>query len=351
AKMASTTKPIQKVLDSTKLASLSKFIRKPPIDPKAPIQGKVRQVKSNAYKEHVKREALRLRKALNALTHGKDIFAYHNVRTNQVVYSLTRYLEKTNLLRQMIYHGKKTVPAELRQDMWTPYYSVHFSDSSLGLRAYHLLREFSMQRQLAAPQEMVTVTEEYLNSKRPRDPIEAEKFDRINMKRIGQTMEKKERARVLMDQKATSVADIAAVLAIQQEAIDNGLLERDGKRGYLSPKARQRRREHFEMEEKVQMARATRIAELEKHLSNQGTTVKIGEPEGSRPVDPREVKILWRDVHDAHFAESWIEGVQHGQLKPQRGAVMSSELLLENPEIVADGEFAEQAAASSEKKE
>lgn len=87
------SKPIQRILDSTKVASLSKFIRKPPIDPQTPIQGRPRQPESNAFKEHLNRESHRLRKALDSIAHGKHIFVYHNVRTNQVVYSLTRYLE------------------------------------------------------------------------------------------------------------------------------------------------------------------------------------------------------------------------------------------------------------------
>lgn len=90
------TKPIQKILDSTKVATLSKFaqfVRRPPIDPNQPIQGKPRETSSNAFKDFARRESVRLQKALNSISHGKHIFVYHNVRTKQVVYSLTRYLE------------------------------------------------------------------------------------------------------------------------------------------------------------------------------------------------------------------------------------------------------------------
>lgn len=93
ASASTASKPIQKILDSTRVASLKKFIQHPPIDPTKPIQGKIREPSSNAFKEHVKRESVRLQKALNSISHGKHIFAYHNVQTKQVVYSLTRYLE------------------------------------------------------------------------------------------------------------------------------------------------------------------------------------------------------------------------------------------------------------------
>ena len=88
-----TTKPIPKiVLDPTKIGTWN-LVRKPPIDPNTVIQGIVRNPASNAFKDHQIKEGIRLRKALQYLTHGRDIFVYHNIRTNQVVYSLTRYLQ------------------------------------------------------------------------------------------------------------------------------------------------------------------------------------------------------------------------------------------------------------------
>jgi hypothetical protein len=90
--MASNIKTFQKVLDSTALAA-TKFIRRPPIDPKTPIQGNPRVPGSNAFKDHQEKEGRRLQKALNSISHGKNIFVYSNIRTKQVVYSLTRYLE------------------------------------------------------------------------------------------------------------------------------------------------------------------------------------------------------------------------------------------------------------------
>ncbi|CAI7634749.1 unnamed protein product [Penicillium manginii] len=346
--MASTnsaTKPIKRILDATKISSLTSKLVRRPLDPKArvPIQGRPREGNSNAFKEANTRESVRLQKALNAVAHGKHIFVYHNVRTKQVVYSLTRYLEKTNLLRQMVYHGKKTVPAELRRDMWVPYYSVHFGDARLGLRAYQLLREFSLQRQLAPPAEMITVSKEYLNAKRPKDPLAGEEFDKINLKRIGQPMEKRERARVLMNQKATSVADIAAALTIQDKAIANGLLDDVSKRGYLTRKARQRRRAALEREARQQGWNEERIAGLEETFSRlSGEEVEIGEVAGEYPENAKDVKILWRDVHDAYFAESWPAGVQHGELELKRSHIIGSEIRPEGAEeVVTEHQFNE----------
>ncbi|KAL5046091.1 hypothetical protein BDW71DRAFT_182790 [Aspergillus fruticulosus] len=336
----------EKILDPTKIGTWN-IVRRPPIENHSVIQGKPREQNSNAFKIHQQKEGVRLRKAINALTHGKNIFVYHNIRTNQVVYSLTRYLEKNNVLRQLLYHGKKTVPATLRKDMWVPYFSVHFNDSKVGLRAYHLLREFSMQRQLDPPREMITITEEFLNRKRPRSPEEAKEFDEKYNEKIGWLMEKKDRARVVMDQKATSVADISAVLAIQEQEIKDGFA--DGKRGYLTRSARRRRREARKKEEAKRVEHAERISQFESTLSTKQVTYKIQEAaggahstEGATAPSPEEtVKILWSDLHYARYAESWPERVRHGELDLSRDHVMPGAKPIHGVEILADRHFNE----------
>lgn len=224
--------------------------------------------------------------------------------------------------------------------MWVPFYSVHFSDPKVGLRAYHLLREFSMQRQLSPPREMITITEEWLARKRPRNPIEAKEFDEKYKDKIGWMLPKKERARVLMGQKATSVADIAAVLKIQEEEIKNGFAS--GKRGYLTRTARKRRRAAREKERKLAEEHAQRIANFEKLLSTPQVEYKIQDTAGNGEykVEGDEVKILWADINDAQYAESWPERVKHGELKQTRDHVMPGEKVM-GPTVLADEPFEE----------
>ncbi|KAL4930931.1 mitochondrial 54S ribosomal protein mL67 [Aspergillus undulatus] len=337
---------IEKFLDPTKIGTWN-IVRRPPIENGAVIQGKPRQQGSNAFKTHQQKEGTRLRKALNAITHGKNIFVYHNIRTNQVVYSLTRYLEKNNVLRQLVYHGKKTVPATLRKDMWVPYFSVHFTDFRVGLRAYQLLREFSIQRQLDPPREMITMTEEWLDQKRPRDPNEVEKFDEEYADKVGWIMKKKDRARAVMDQKATSVADISAVLAIQEQEIKDGF-GGEYSRGYLSRTARRRRREAWKKNAAKSEEQANRVAEFEGALSTDQVTYKIQESDAAvttkekgtlSPEDP--VKILWTDVHNARYAESWPARVLHGELELTRDHVMPGAKPAYDTEVLADKVFKE----------
>ncbi|KAJ5367559.1 hypothetical protein N7541_001500 [Penicillium brevicompactum] len=329
--MASIKQSFQKVLDSTALAT-TKFIRRPPIDPKAPIQGKPRQPSSNAYRDHQDKEGRRLQKALNSLSHGQNIFVYQHLRTKQVVYSLTRYLEKANVLKQCVYHGKKTVPAEVRKDMWAPYFSVHFNEAQVGLNVYNLLRQFALLRQLSPPKEMITVTKEFLDSKRPTDPRDQKEWDDHNMGRLGHIMKKKERAKVLMDQKATSIADVAFALEKHTLAITEGIPGYT-KSGYKTLKARKRRRAALKAAEKLAEERAGNISALEEQLQAE-IRADLSKPE------TQQVKILWQDLYDAQYAKEWPEFITHGQLRFTRNHLIGQEDA-EGTDVITDGTFEE----------
>ncbi|KAN0079193.1 Transcriptional regulation of mitochondrial recombination domain containing protein [Elaphomyces granulatus] len=339
-------KPIQKVLDPTKIATWE-LVRRPLIPRGTVIQGRARTPGSNAYKSFQWKEGGRLRKALNRITHGKNIFAYNNIRTNQVVYSLTRYLEKSNVLLQLLYHGKKTVPATLRKDMWVPFYSVHFNDAKLGLQAYRLLREFSLRRQLSPPKELIAIPKEYAFSKwRPKDS-ERKVSDKVIAKERKKLV-KKVRARLVMDQKATSVADIAAVLAIQEE---NDLGE-DGKTGYLSRTARKRRREARRKEQEVAERAAERVENFSKLLSTPAAEYKVEEVQEDEAeatqIESNEIKILWADVYDAQYAQSWPGTVRHGELERRHDHVMSGQKRIANAVLANNAFMAEKALKSPE---
>lgn len=238
--------------------------------------------------------------------------------------------------------------------MWTPYYSVHFNDAKVGLRAYHLLREFSLQRQLAPPKEMVTMDQKWLEQKRPRDALEAKKFDEEHEKSVGKLLPKKERARILMDQKATSVADIAAVLAIQEEEIKNGFAA--GHRKELGRRALQRIRMTRKAERTTAFEAAQRVEGFESQVQSEAPFEIEDEfddpPSNSEyAVKPEQVKILWNDIHDAHYASSWPERVHHGHLEHTPDHVMPGQKRILSEEdaddILAHDSFTEAAESPS----
>ncbi|KAM5463905.1 hypothetical protein MauCBS54593_007350 [Microsporum audouinii] len=338
AKTAAVSKTVR-LLDPTTAVTLP-AVRFPGTNGKV-IQGKVRFPNSQAAKNFGRQESARLKKALQHITHGKNIFAYSNFRTNQVVYSLSRSLDSQNVLSQLLYHGKKTVPAGLRKDMWVPYFSIHFHTPSLGLEAYKLLREFSLRRQLEPPTKLITNSKESLEKKRPQDLAEAKKWDQTWNPRIGQIMMKKDRARVLMDQKATSVADAAAVLTIQakREQKQHEQEENEGEKGEpqekkLSHKARRRVIRAQKRQQAHEELVRKRINELEKSMSNRGIQAKV-DMEGELAdykVEEGAVKLLWTDLQDAQYACSWPDIVQHGELEPNREHIIGNALKLDKEE-------------------
>ncbi|KAI5203170.1 hypothetical protein E4T39_04405 [Aureobasidium subglaciale] len=121
--------------------------------------------------------------------HGRHLFVYHQIWTNQVIYSLERSMNNNQCLKQLTFAGKKTLPSALRKDMWRPLLTATFPSTSQGLSAFRKLRELRMLHEH--------------NWEHP-DP-EARKLP-----------DKKERGYLIMDQKANSIADLAWVLRHQE---------------------------------------------------------------------------------------------------------------------------------------
>ena len=254
-----------------------------------------------------------------AIRHGQHIYFYNNIRTNQVVYSLTRHLKNAASLAQLPFLGKKTVPSRLRKDLWTPFCMVYFPSPHAGLAAFRKLREFRLLHETSYPLDIITETEG---------------------KWKGSLLPKKERGRVLMDQKANSVADLAAVLLLQESG--------PSEQRILNAERRRRRVETLKKqkgEENVKKAPIDIASEM-------------GGIEG--------VKVRWADMLDMEFAEAWPETVVHGGLEKNRYTaafpaveIVEDERGLRN-EFVVDGgdgglgqvgEVTESTSASAEKKD
>ncbi|KAL3419635.1 hypothetical protein PVAG01_08133 [Phlyctema vagabunda] len=147
--------------------------------------------------------------------HGRRIYVWNHIQTNQVVYSLTQATKNREALKQIPYNGKKTVPSALRKDLWMPLCQITFPQATelpaapptvkkhgrgrtkptpkpenrIGLAAFQKLREYKMRHQLEWDPEVLG-----------KDP------------ETGYFINKKIRGRLIRDQKANSVADLAAVL-------------------------------------------------------------------------------------------------------------------------------------------
>ena len=376
---------------------------KRPPPPKPEAFGKPRDLSSNAAKAERFKESRRIEKALRHEHHGENVYAYAHISTGQVVYSLTRVmdvrafeklpfrcctnfilafhtdtnppLQNHQILSQLVFHGKKTVPASLRRDLWTPYFSLHFPSSYSGLLAYHQLRELSLQRQLQPPDHLVMMkTQTATKEDRARmSKEEEERWDKENEGKpfpdgYQRLANRRVRARILMMQRATSVADVAFVVDLMQQegnllvpaSVEQMTKARRAKRLDEVGKRRRKRLSegwvHEEMREKGYQEMARRVQEGTKWGLDMYAAKRIATEHGGIVVDPfpgrarvvlpgrqgeasqveaageqaanttavtttntpeppPEVLIFWSDLRDATFAPKWPEVVSHGELE------------------------------------
>lgn len=133
-------------------------------------------------------------------------------------------------MKQLLFHGKKTVPSAIRRDLWAPYFSVHFpktpDGAAKGLEVFRHLRELSLRRQLDPPKYLKLVDEEYLTRwkenaghnlhrllQRSRT-MRGWRHRAVDLPIPGQRMHQNALANRLMNQKASSVADLSAALTL-----------------------------------------------------------------------------------------------------------------------------------------
>lgn len=148
---------------------------------------------------------------------------------------------------------------------------VYFPSPHAGLAAFRMLREFRMLHETSYPLDVIKETEG---------------------KWKGSLLPKKRRGKVLMNQKANSVADLAAVLHLQE----------------LGPS-----------EERIVNAerRRRRVETLRKQKGED--KVKKAPIDVAREMGGVEgVRIRWANQLDAEFAETWPEVVDHGWLEKSR---------------------------------
>ena len=208
---------------------------------------------------------------LPIVNYGQYIYLYNNIQTSQVVYSLSRHLNNKDALDQLPYLGKKTVPPRIRKDLWTPLAMVYFPSPHAGLAAYRKLREFRRRHETQYPLSVITETAG---------------------KQAGCLYPKKKRGKVLMNQKANSIADLAAVLWQQEQGPSERRIE--------------------------QAERRIRRAESLKRVKGESNVKENPVDVGKELQGVEGVSVRWADLLDAEFAETWPEAVVHDTLQKSR---------------------------------
>jgi len=148
---------------------------------------------------------------------------------------------------------------------------VYFPSHHAGLDAYRKLREFRRLHETSYDLEDIT--------------------DKVG-KYAGSLYPIKKRGRILMNQKANSIADLAAVLLQQEEGPSEEKLERQARRFKRVEGLKRQKGPHKVKQDPVDVGK------------------EMGGVEG--------VCVRWADMLDLEFAETWPEAVEHDELKKNR---------------------------------
>ncbi|SMY21790.1 unnamed protein product [Zymoseptoria tritici ST99CH_1A5] len=153
---------------------------------------------------------------------GQHLYAYCHVKTNQVLYSLSRNLNNSHL-KQLPDVGANYTPPKLRKDHWRPLFAVSLPPTEDGrLQKVDMMRRLREYRML---HELYWEPSDEMS--RPMSQKKIDAMQRILEDRGGSKKEtvydvvarekKKMRVKMVMDQKANSIADLAATLLKQDE--------------------------------------------------------------------------------------------------------------------------------------
>lgn len=191
--------------------------------------------------------------------HGRHIFIYNHLLSKRVLMSLSETLDNSASMRQLPFLGKKTVPAALRKDHWLPLATIEFpvGAEEVGLSSFQKLREYRRRHDLEWDPTDIKIGIDTKKGGEKKDGRGAK--EGILPKRLWKWN--------LCDQKADTIADMAAVL------------------GMIG----------------TETGRSVGLAEMPAGLEGQRVLVK------------------WNHVLDAEFAQTWSENVAHSEIVKKAG--------------------------------
>ncbi|KAI0816257.1 transcriptional regulation of mitochondrial recombination-domain-containing protein [Xylaria sp. FL0064] len=198
--------------------------------------------------------------------HGEKIFVFNHFLDGMTVYSHEPVMKALRALRQIPFNGKKLKPSKIRKDYWRPMAMIQFPEGQgqVGRSVYQLLRECKKLHEYSWP-------------------------DSLLFGKDGRTLTRRQRGIRLNDQRANTVADMAAVLG--------GL----GKGNKI-------------------------VVEEEGAAAAEGTVASAAE--GKKTLVP--ATVWWVDALDRNHAKTWTKNVKHelfseAMLEPIRANLANAE--------------------------
>ncbi|KAE9986349.1 hypothetical protein EG328_005852 [Venturia inaequalis] len=137
--------------------------------------------------------------------HGKYIWLFSHIKTHQVLCALSPHPKEHKMLKQLTFYGKQTQAQEIRADLFQPFAAIVTPSPEFGMNVYQKLREYRHVRDYQwtfrpTTKEVEETLEKAMEEKR--------------LPRFDQTLPTlKERGKLLMDQKASTIADLAHILS------------------------------------------------------------------------------------------------------------------------------------------
>ncbi|KAI0195370.1 transcriptional regulation of mitochondrial recombination-domain-containing protein [Xylaria flabelliformis] len=210
--------------------------------------------------------------------HGEKIFVFNHFVDGMTVYSHNPVLKANHAFRQIPFNGKKLRPAKLRKDYWRPMAMIQFPDGQgeVGRSVYQRLRECKKLHEYSWD-------------------------DSVLYGEGGQTLTVRQRGRRLNDQRANTIADMAAVLG--------GL----GKGNKIVV---------------TESANDAEAGEGEGQGQAESAAAPVAVDEGKTLL---QATVWWADVLDKNYAQKWTKNVTHGRfgealLEPRQSAEGESQM-------------------------
>ncbi|KAH9838127.1 Transcriptional regulation of mitochondrial recombination [Teratosphaeria destructans] len=275
---------------------------------------------------------------------GRYIYAYCHVRSKQVVYSFTHIPNEYRALKQLPDLGANNKDAALRKDLWKPLYTLCLPEGPVGqaqgLAVFRKLREWRKLHELhwEMPESLkMPFTEEHIDEKFKKRLENRGGNKKEHPHDLAKRAKKRMRVRLIQDQKANSVADLAAVLLEQDDMGDQMAQWK------VATRAKERAQEVEEMRRLAEQARQGGIEKVEaeiKELGKRLEKVLAGEEdvEGlNRTRLRREIQLLELKQVRMEFA---FRAVTRAEREAQHVKFQASE---QSAQVKVAREFAELA--------
>ncbi|KAK0945360.1 hypothetical protein LTR29_003208 [Friedmanniomyces endolithicus] len=246
--------------------------------------------------------------------HGRYIYAYCNIRTNQVVYSLTHTLNSHAAIKQLPDIGANYTPTHIRKDIWRPLWTLALPiedphSRAQGLHAFKKLREYRKLHELTWKPSLA-LTKRYTDAEVELEQKKLDQRGGSKKENVYDVIKRRKwtlRVRTVMDQKATSIADLAAVLLEQEEVGRKTTAKREVE------VAKDRRAEVKEILALARTHRKEGVGGLESELEGVRSRLENKEPDSegmSKGMLRREQGRLMGRIARIKFAADAVAGLQ-----------------------------------------